>query len=100
MEKILYKYFKASYFLSIFFFQKNLPEAAQIFEKGCDLGNLGCCHNLSVMYRKGDGVTQSDDLAKKFMEKAQDIHEQLTKDRERIKFQEGVETAGTAPLKS
>ena len=52
------------------------------------------------MYRKGDGVTQSDDLAKKFMEKAQDIHEQLTKDRERIKFQEGVETAGTAPLKS
>ena len=52
------------------------------------------------MYRKGDGIPKDENLATKFMNKAQDIHTQLTKDRERIKFQEGVETAGNAPIKS
>ena len=81
-------------------FQKNSKKAAEIFEKGCDLGSMGCCHNLSVMYRKGDGIPKDENLATKFMNKAQDIHTQLTKDRERIKFQEGVETAGNAPIRS
>ena len=51
------------------------------------------------MYRKGDGVTQDSALAEKYMLKAQDLHDQMTKDKERLKFQEGVETAGSAPLK-
>ena len=62
------------------------------------LGHMAACHNLSLMYRKGDGVDQDKVKADKYMHKAQDIHEQLTKERERIKFQEGVETAGGAPL--
>ena len=60
---------------------------------------MPACHNLSVMYKKGDGVAQDSALAEKFMHKAQDIHDQMVKDRERIRFQEGVETAGSAPLK-
>ena len=62
------------------------------------LGHMAACHNLSLMYRKGDGVDQDKVKADKYMHKAQDIHEQLTKERERIKFQEGVESAGGAPL--
>ena len=63
-------------------------------------GNMGACHNLSVMYRKGDGVAQDLEMANKLMHKAQDIHDQMTKERDRLKFQEGVETAGGgAPLK-
>ena len=62
------------------------------------LGHMAACHNLSLMYRKGDGVDQDTAKAEKYMHKAQEIHEQLTKERERIKFQEGVESAGGAPL--
>ena len=51
------------------------------------------------MYRKGDGVIQDSVKAEKFMHKAQDVLDSMTKERERIKFQEGAETAGSAPLK-
>ena len=60
---------------------------------------MAACHNLSLMYRKGDGVPKNSNLAEKFMHKAQDLHNQMTKEQERVKFQEGVETAGSAPLK-
>lgn len=50
------------------------------------------------MYRKGDGVPQDASIAEKYKLKAQDIHEQTTKEKERIKFQEGVETAGQQPV--
>jgi len=78
---------------------QNYTKALKAFEKSCETGHMSACHNLSVMYRKGDGVAQDSALAEQFMHKAQDIHDQMTKERERIKFQEGVETAGSQPLK-
>ena len=52
------------------------------------------------MHKNGDGVPENEDLYQKFMMMAQDIHEQTSKERERIKFQEGVETSGKVPVKS
>ena len=37
------------------------------------LGHMAACHNLSLMYRKGDGVDQDKVKADKYMHKAQDI---------------------------
>jgi len=78
---------------------QNLTKAAEVFEKACNMGAYPACHNISVMYRKGDGVVQNSVLADKYMNQAQSIHEQILKEKERLKFQEGVETAGSAPLK-
>ena len=78
---------------------QNFQKAAEIFDKACNMGAYPACHNLSVMYRKGEGVAQDSAMADKFMNQAQSIHEQIIKEKERVKFQEGVETAGSAPLK-
>jgi len=78
--------------------EKDLSKAAEIFDKGCKLDNLGCCHNLAIMYKKGDGVEQCSEKAEQLMNKVQDIREKMEKEQQRIKFQEGVETAGNRPL--
>ena len=81
-----------------FTIQKDMSKAAEIFDKGCKLDNLGCCHNLAIMYKKGDGVEQCSEKAEQLMNKVQDIREKMEKEQQRIKFQEGVETAGNRPL--
>ena len=78
--------------------QKNPAEAAKSFEKGCDLGSFECCVNLSIMHKRGDGIPKNSELASKFQEMAADIQKQVAERRERVTFQEGVETAGSAPL--
>ena len=73
--------------------------AAKCFTKGCELESAECCVNAGLMYKKGDGVPQDLKLSYQFQEKARDLFDQMTKTRDRIKFQEGVETAGGAELK-
>lgn len=34
---------------------KNMERAFKLAQRGCDLGNVYCCVNLSQMYNKGDG---------------------------------------------
>ena len=79
--------------------QKDTEKAAKAFEKGCELDSFECCVNLSLMYKRGDGVTKDSQLAAKFQEMAHDIQKQSAERRDRITFQEGTETAGSAPLK-
>jgi hypothetical protein len=52
-------------------------------QKGCWLGSKECCINLSIMFKAV----------------AKDLIDQEVQRRERMKFQEGVETAGTAEIK-
>eukprot|EP00093_Oithona_nana_P013589 13589.XXX_254551_253704_1 [CDS] Oithona nana genome sequencing. len=78
---------------------KDTEKAAKAFEKGCELDSFECCVNLSLMYKRGDGVTKDSQLAAKFQEMAHDIQKQSAERRDRITFQEGTETAGSAPLK-
>jgi hypothetical protein len=51
------------------------------------------------MYKNGDGVTKNEIKAEKFKAVAKDLIDQEVQRRERMKFQEGVETAGTAEIK-
>ena len=73
---------------------KALPYAA----KACDLGIPEACVNTSVMYKKGDGVDKNERQAKIYATVAKDIIEQMQEERQRTKFQEGVESGTEVPL--
>jgi len=67
--------------------------------KGCDLGKMECCVNVSIMYERGDGVEANPKLAKRFQNIARDMIKAATEHRERIRYQEGAETVGGEPVK-
>lgn len=79
--------------------QPNFEEAFAFALKGCDLGVVNSCVNVSVMYKKGDGVEANEKMARRYANIATDMMRQETEDRERIKFQEGVETVGGKDVK-
>jgi len=70
--------------------QKNMEEAFKYSLKACELGNMGGCVNVSVMYSKGDGVEKNPVAAKEYGEIAREMMNQL-KEQQRIAFQEGAE---------
>lgn len=45
---------------------KSFKLSAQYAEKACELGDVRSCHNLSLMYTRGDGVEKDPKLAKKY----------------------------------
>ena len=53
-----------------------MTEAFEYAYKACDLNQLEACVNLSVMYKKGEGVKADQELSKKFAFKARDIQKQ------------------------
>ena len=78
--------------------QKNMSEAFTYAMKGCELGHSESCVNVSVMYKKGEGVEANEKLFKRFANIATDIMRQQRDSQERTKFQQGVETAGGSPV--
>ena len=91
-------YYKDIYFSTYFFFQKNPENAIEAFKKGCELHNFSCCVNAMLMYKTGDGIPQDMELAKVYKKKAEDIRDHIQKDKDRISFQEGSETAGESGI--
>ena len=73
---------------------KALPYAA----KACDLGIPEACVNTSIMYKKGDGVEKNERQAKIYATVAKDIIQQIQEERQRTRFQEGVESGTEVPL--
>nr|CAB3232471.1 cytochrome c oxidase assembly factor 7-like [Phallusia mammillata] len=53
----------------------NFKLAAKYAEKACDLGNPKACHNLALMYKRGDGVTQSDEKAMEIANRCRELVE-------------------------
>ena len=80
--------------INLLFFQKASKNAIEAFKKGCELHNFSCCVNAMLMYKTGDGIPQNIELAKEYKKKAEDIRDHVQKDKARISFQEGSETAG------
>lgn len=89
---------KIIYFSTYCFFQKNPENAIEAFKKGCELHNFSCCVNAMLMYKTGDGIPQDMELAKVYKKKAEDIRDHIQKDKDRISFQEGSETAGESGI--
>ncbi|KRT85845.1 hypothetical protein AMK59_1025 [Oryctes borbonicus] len=69
---------------------KNMELAFKYATKGCELGSILCCINLSQMYAKGEGVRKNEELAKKFKEIALEMQSQMQETNKTLSFQEGL----------
>lgn len=67
---------------------KDMKKAYEFALKGCDLGNMYSCANVSQMYMKGDGVEKNEKLADKYKKKALELQEQVNAPP--ITFQQGL----------
>ena len=59
--------------------EKDMKKAFKYALKGCELGHMYSCVNLSIMYQRGDGVKQNAELADKYKKKAQSMRKSLYK---------------------
>ena len=83
---------EACYYLSSYYLlgregiPKDLNKALQYAEKGCDMGNMAACSNISQMYKRGDGVEQNLELAQKYRKKAEEIYNEYKEVRKYMEF--------------
>jgi len=56
--------------------KRNPEKAFKYIEKACDLGHPNGCQVISVMYRKGDGVEQNDQLFEDYRKLTLDLVKQ------------------------
>jgi cytochrome c oxidase assembly factor 7 len=68
---------------------KDMNKAFQYAIKACDLGSIYACVNVSIMYKRGDGVEQNADQSEKYKKKAVAMKEELDQ-RRQLLFQEGL----------
>jgi len=71
--------------------EKNMAEAFKYSLKACELGNLGGCVNVSVMYSKGDGTDKNPVAAKEYGDIASEMMAQLKEAQNQIGFAQGAE---------
>jgi len=66
---------------SEYFYEKNLNEKAfDMTQKGCDLDNVECCHNLYFMLKHGIGTKSDPQLAEQFKKKAETLFKQMSEE--------------------
>ncbi|XP_066994110.2 cytochrome c oxidase assembly factor 7 homolog [Anabrus simplex] len=69
--------------------KQDMEKAYQYALKGCELGDMHACANVSQMYRKGEGVAKNEELAEKYKKKAHEIQENHRL-KAQLQFQQGV----------
>jgi len=67
--------------------EKNMEEAFAYSLKACELGNLGGCVNVSIMYGKGDGVEKNQEAAKQYANIAHEMRNDLKEHEARLQEQ-------------
>lgn len=70
--------------------KSDMKQAFQFAKKACELGNMFACANVSMMYKKGDGVEKNEQESKRYFEIAQYLHKAHETEKE-VKFQQGLE---------
>ena len=55
---------------------RNPAKAAELFEQACSRSWAPACHTLAVMYKKGDGVPQSDEQHERYAKITEQLVEQ------------------------
>ena len=68
--------------------EKDMKKAFNFAKKACDGGHMYACANLSIMYRRGDGVDKNMVLALQNKERAQQLYQDVTAPENTIKFSE------------
>lgn len=69
------------------------PDMKQAFEfamKACECGNMFGCANVSMMYKKGDGVEKNEAESKRFFQIATELQKAHETTKE-LKFQQGID---------
>lgn len=73
-----------------FLIKPDLQQAFTFSKKACELGNMYACANVSMFYKKGDGVEKNAEESKKYFEIAQNLQKAHETTKE-IKFQQGLD---------
>lgn len=73
-----------------FLIKPDMKQAYQFAKKACELGNMYACANVSMMYKKGDGVEKSQEESKRYFEIAQNLQKAHETTKE-LKFQQGLD---------
>lgn len=68
----------------------DMKQAFNFAKKACDLGNMYGCANVSMMYKKGEGVEKNPEESKRYFEIAQALQKAHETTKE-IKFQQGLD---------
>lgn len=68
---------------------KNMQRSFEYAMKACDLKSIYACANISVMYKRGDGVQKNIELSDKYKAKTIELQNEL-KEQRQITFQEGL----------
>lgn len=71
--------------------KRDMKQAFQFAKRSCELGNMFACANVSMMYKKGDGVEQNTDESKRYFEIAQNLQKAHETTKE-LKFQQGLDS--------
>jgi cytochrome c oxidase assembly factor 7 len=67
---------------------QDLPQAFKLAKKACEAGHMFSCVNLSIMYKRGEGVDQDLKLSKQYEKFAQKLHKDQFEKSQTIKFGE------------
>jgi cytochrome c oxidase assembly factor 7 len=70
---------------------KDMNEAFKYCLKACELGSFAGCTNVSLMYRKGDGVEKNEELAKEYGAVAKEMLDELKQAQESFKTGPGTD---------
>ncbi|KAK5638472.1 hypothetical protein RI129_012767 [Pyrocoelia pectoralis] len=71
--------------------KKNMAKAFGYAERGCDLGHIYSCSNLSQMYSRGDGVKKNGELAEKYRKIALEMQAELQSNKT-LEFGQGIKS--------
>lgn len=70
--------------------KSDMKQAFHFAKKACELGNMYACANVSIMYKKGDGVEKNEEESKRYFKIAQSI-QKVNETTKEIQFQQGLE---------
>ncbi|XP_028158883.1 cytochrome c oxidase assembly factor 7 homolog isoform X2 [Ostrinia furnacalis] len=70
--------------------KSDMKQAFTFAKKACELGNMYACANVSMMYKKGEGVEKNPDESKRYFQIAQNLQKAHETTKE-IKFQQGLD---------
>ncbi|XP_030037748.1 cytochrome c oxidase assembly factor 7 homolog [Manduca sexta] len=73
-----------------FLIKPDMKQAFTFAKKACECGNMYACANVSMMYKKGDGVEKNETESKRYFEIAQTLQKAHETTKE-IKFQQGLD---------
>jgi len=70
------------------FLPVNKKRAFELAYKACELGNVYACSNVSLMYKRGDGVEKNETLSNLFRKRATEMQDEFANPQPELKFGE------------